>query len=94
MEIMKGLTSIDGLALFNLEGVGMMGVPGIATRLVHDALCTGTQGTEILTCYWGLLSVCVLSVRRSPQVPSQRDFHRTGLGPYDNITLPRIGNSI
>jgi aspartokinase/homoserine dehydrogenase 1 len=32
-SIFKGLTSVDSLALFNLEGVGMMGVPGIATRL-------------------------------------------------------------
>jgi aspartokinase/homoserine dehydrogenase 1 len=32
-SIFKGLTSVNSLALFNLEGVGMMGVPGIATRL-------------------------------------------------------------
>jgi len=31
--IFKGLTSVDSLALFNLEGMGMMGTLGIATRL-------------------------------------------------------------
>src|SRR4029079_12983321 len=29
----KGITSIDGLALINLEGAGMIGVPGTAQRL-------------------------------------------------------------
>jgi aspartokinase/homoserine dehydrogenase 1 len=29
----KGFTTIDGLALLNLEGTGMVGVPGIAERL-------------------------------------------------------------
>ena len=29
----KGITSIDGVALVNLEGAGMIGVPGTAQRL-------------------------------------------------------------
>ena len=32
-EIVKGITSIDGVALVNLEGAGMIGVPGTAQRL-------------------------------------------------------------
>ncbi len=31
----KGITSIDGIALVNLEGAGMIGVPGTADRLFH-----------------------------------------------------------
>ncbi len=31
----KGITSIDGIALINLEGAGMIGVPGTADRLFH-----------------------------------------------------------
>ncbi len=30
---MKGITSIDGVALVNVEGAGMIGVPGTAHRL-------------------------------------------------------------
>jgi aspartokinase/homoserine dehydrogenase 1 len=33
VEIVKGITSIDGVALVNLEGAGMIGVPGTAQRL-------------------------------------------------------------
>lgn len=29
----KGITSIDGMAVLNVEGAGMMGVPGVAERL-------------------------------------------------------------
>jgi aspartokinase/homoserine dehydrogenase 1 len=32
-EVVKGITSIDGVALVNLEGAGMIGVPGTAQRL-------------------------------------------------------------
>ena len=45
----KGITSIDGLALINVEGTGMIGVPGTAQRLflIRRALgaracCCGT----------------------------------------------------
>lgn len=31
--IIKGFTTIDGIALLNLEGAGMVGVPGVAERL-------------------------------------------------------------
>ena len=32
-QVVKGVTSIDGVALINLEGTGMIGVPGTAHRL-------------------------------------------------------------
>ncbi len=32
-ELIKGITAIDGLALINVEGAGMIGVPGTADRL-------------------------------------------------------------
>lgn len=32
-RLIKGVTSIDDIALINVEGVGMIGVPGIATRI-------------------------------------------------------------
>jgi aspartokinase/homoserine dehydrogenase 1 len=32
-EVVKGISSIDGVALINLEGAGMIGVPGTAYRL-------------------------------------------------------------
>lgn len=39
-ELVKGITSIEGIALVNLEGAGMIGVPGTAHRLfgaLHEA---------------------------------------------------------
>jgi hypothetical protein len=33
----KGITTIENIALLNLEGAGMIGVPGTASRLVRRA---------------------------------------------------------
>ena len=43
----KGLATIDGMALLNLEGTGMIGVPGIAERLFGSLRQAGVSVTMI-----------------------------------------------
>jgi aspartokinase/homoserine dehydrogenase 1 len=47
IDSIKGITAIDGMALVNLEGSGMMGVPGTADRLFRALKNAGVSVTLI-----------------------------------------------
>jgi aspartokinase/homoserine dehydrogenase 1 len=46
-DAIKGITAIDGLAIVNLEGAGMIGVPGTAERLFESLHSAGVSVTLI-----------------------------------------------
>src|SRR5690606_40125241 len=46
-DIIRGITSIDRIAVLNLEGSGMVGVPGFSKRL-FDALSRSEEHTSEL----------------------------------------------
>ncbi len=46
-ENIKGITAVDGMALINLEGTGMIGVPGTADRLFAALKSAGVSVTLI-----------------------------------------------
>lgn len=54
----KGITSIDGLALVNIEGAGMIGVPGTARR-VFGALQRGAISVVLISQASSEHSICV-----------------------------------
>jgi aspartokinase/homoserine dehydrogenase 1 len=54
----KGFTTIDGIALLNLEGTGMVGVPGIAERL-FGALRTAGVSVIVISQASSEHSICV-----------------------------------
>ena len=60
----KGMTTIDGLAIVNLEGAGMIGVPGTAERVfgaLHDA------GVSVVMISQGSSEHSICSVVRAAQ---------------------------
>ena len=57
-EIVRGITSIDRLAVLNLEGGGMVGVPGFSRRL-FDALAREQINVILITQSSSEHSICV-----------------------------------
>ena len=57
-EIVRGITSIDRIAVLNLEGAGMVGVPGFSRRL-FDALAREQINVILITQSSSEHSICV-----------------------------------
>ena len=57
-EIVRGITSIDRIAVLNLEGAGMVGVPGFSKRL-FDALAREQINVILITQSSSEHSICV-----------------------------------
>ena len=63
-EIIRGITSIDRIAVANLEGSGMVGVPGFSKRL-FDALSRAQINVILITQSSSEHSICVAIDERS-----------------------------
>ena len=57
-EIIRGISSIDNLAVLNLEGSGMIGIPGFSKRL-FDALSRSQINVILITQSSSEHSICV-----------------------------------
>ncbi|CAN5317304.1 bifunctional aspartate kinase/homoserine dehydrogenase I [soil metagenome] len=57
-EIIRGITSIDQIAILNLEGSGMVGIPGFSKRL-FDALSRSLINVILITQSSSEHSICV-----------------------------------
>jgi aspartokinase/homoserine dehydrogenase 1 len=80
----KGITSIENIALINLEGAGMIGVPGTAHRL-FGAL--REEGISVILISQGSSEhsiCCAVPKDQSPRAVEvlRRAFDRCGAGPF------------
>src|SRR5213079_2984442 len=57
-EIIRGITSIDKIAILSLEGSGMIGIPGFSKRL-FDALSRAAINVILITQSSSEHSICV-----------------------------------
>lgn len=67
MEIIRGITSIDKLAVLSLEGSGMVGIPGFSKRL-FDALSRAQINVILITQSSSEHSICVAIEERSADI--------------------------
>lgn len=65
-EIIRGISSIDKIAILNLEGSGMVGVPGFSRRL-FDALSRAQINVILITQSSSEHSICVAVEERSSE---------------------------
>lgn len=65
-DIIRGITSIDRIAVLNLEGGGMVGVPGFSKRL-FDALARAEINVILITQSSSEHSICVAVEERSSE---------------------------
>lgn len=66
-EIIRGITSIDRLAMLSLEGSGMVGIPGFSKRL-FDALSRAQINVILITQSSSEHSICVAIEQRSAEL--------------------------
>ena len=62
-EIIRGITSIDKIAILSLEGSGMVGIPGFSKRL-FDALSRAQINVILITQSSSEHSICVADRRK------------------------------
>jgi aspartokinase/homoserine dehydrogenase 1 len=65
-EIIRGITSIDRIAMLSLEGSGMVGIPGFSKRL-FDALSRAQINVILITQSSSEHSICVAIEQRSAE---------------------------
>ena len=88
----KGFTTIDGVALLNLEGTGMVGVPGIAERL-FGALRGAGVSVIVISQASSEHSICVAipdaQVDLAKETIERAFTAERALGHVDNVVVQR-----
>ncbi len=86
----KGITAIDGMALLNIEGTGMIGVPGTADRL-FVALKNAGVSVTLISQASSEHSICIAVpqkfAKRARQVVSDAFAEELASGQIQNIEL-------
>lgn len=85
----KGVSCIEALALINIEGAGMLGVPGTAERVFETLQRAGISVTMISQGSSEHSICCVLprhDVARARELLNQRFMHEIGAGQLQRIS--------
>ncbi|HQU92300.1 MAG TPA: aspartate kinase, partial [Pyrinomonadaceae bacterium] len=89
-EMVRGITSIDKIAVLNLEGSGMVGVPGFSKRL-FDALSRSQINVILITQSSSEHSICVAIEERSAngaKAAVDREFeYEIAIGKIDLLRI-------
>ncbi len=89
-EIIRGITSIDQISILNLEGSGMVGIPGFSKRL-FDALSRAEINVILITQSSSEHSICVaIEERHSEKAKSvvDREFEaEIGVGKIEPLKV-------
>src|SRR5205823_12986920 len=70
-EIIRGISSIDNIAVLNLEGSGMVGIPGFSKRL-FDALSRAQINVILITQSSSEHSICVAIEEKFGELAKRR----------------------
>lgn len=89
-EMVRGITSIDGITVLSLEGSGMVGIPGFSKRL-FDALSRSLINVILITQSSSEHSICVAieekhAVKAKAAVDSEFEFEIT-VGRIDPLKV-------
>lgn len=91
-EIIRGITSIDKIAVLSLEGSGMVGIPGFSKRL-FDALSRARINVILITQSSSEHSICVAIEERSADMAKMTVDHEfeneIAVGRIDPLRVER-----
>ncbi len=91
-EIIRGITSIDKIAVLSLEGSGMVGIPGFSKRL-FDALSRARINVILITQSSSEHSICVAIEERSADLAKMtvdHEFeHEIAVGRIEPLRVER-----
>ena len=89
-EIIRGISSIDNIAVLNLEGSGMVGIPGFSKRL-FDALSRSQINVILITQSSSEHSICVAIEEKygklAKRVVDQEFENEIGIGKIDPLRV-------
>lgn len=89
-EMIRGITSIDNITVLNLEGSGMVGIPGFSKRL-FDALSRASINVILITQSSSEHSICVaIEERHASQAKTAVDLefeYEINLGKIDPLKV-------